>query len=95
MENAAFEGTALHESVVRRRALIQKGHKIQAEELKFLEAVRNGDILGLRALLQVCTFITNKCSRQGIIHYLQKCVVNYVTNIRRNKIADESITEVH
>ncbi|KAL1432599.1 hypothetical protein MTO96_013071 [Rhipicephalus appendiculatus] len=69
MDNAAFEGSgaALHEPVVRRRALIQRSLRLQPEEQRFLDAVRDGDILGLRSVLQAHPLLdVNCCDMRGL-----------------------------
>ncbi|XP_065296066.1 short transient receptor potential channel 3-like [Dermacentor albipictus] len=69
MDNAAFEGSgsAVHEPVVRRRALIQRSLRLQPEEQRFLEAVRDGDILGLRTILQAHPLLdVNCCDMRGL-----------------------------
>ncbi|CAN7940299.1 unnamed protein product, partial [Ixodes hexagonus] len=76
MDNAAFEGPGSQESAVRRRALIQRGQKPQAEEQRFLEAVRNGDILGLRSLLQAHPALNVNCCDMRGLRALEVCAQN-------------------
>ncbi|XP_077534802.1 short transient receptor potential channel 3-like isoform X1 [Haemaphysalis longicornis] len=69
MDNVAFEGHGggSPATVVRRRALIQRSLRLQPEEQSFLDAVRDGDILGLRAVLQAHPSLdVNCCDMRGL-----------------------------
>ncbi|KAM7312637.1 hypothetical protein ISCGN_009542 [Ixodes scapularis] len=76
MDNAAFEGAAQQESAARRRALIHRGHRLQAEEQRFLDAIRNGDILGLRSLLQAHPGLNVNCCDMRGLRALEVCAQN-------------------